>query len=192
MKSPEVEVMKKELEARNYLGPMPLVLVGANIEGRPNFIAIAFVGIMDYSHVSIASAQIHYTNAGIKENGTFSVNIPSVDLVKEADYCGIVSGKKVDKSGVFEVFYGKLETAPMIAECPVNMECELLKTVDMPGRDVFVGKIVETYAEESCLTEGKVDYAKVNPFFYGNYSNDYWDLGEVFARAFSVGKELEE
>ena len=184
--------MKKEIGARNYLGPMPVVLVGANVDGKANFITIAFVGIMDYSHVSIASAQMHYTNAGIKENGTFSVNIPSVDLVKETDYCGIVSGKKVDKSGVFEVFYGKLETAPMIAECPVNLECRLVQTVDMPGRDIFVGEIVETYADESCLAGDKVDFAKANPFYYANYSNDYWDLGKVFAQAFRIGKEFKE
>ena len=184
--------MKKEIGAKNYLGPMPVTLVGANVGGKPNFIAIAFVGTMDYSHISIASGKMHYTNPGIKENGTFSVNLPSMDLVKEADYCGIVSGKKVDKSQVFEVFYGKLETAPMIVECPINLECRLVQTVDMPGHDVFVGEIVETYADEGCLAGDKVDFAEVRPFFYVNYSNDYWDLGKVFAQAFSIGKELKE
>ncbi len=71
----------------------------------------------------------HYTNTGIRKNGTFSVNIPSAEMVKETDYCGLLSGKDVDKAELFENFYGKLWTAPMIEECPLNIECRLIKTV---------------------------------------------------------------
>ena len=67
---------------------------------------------------------------------------------------------------MFEIYYGELEKAPMIKECSVNMECRLYDTYDTPTHDLFIGEIVETYADESVLTEGKVDLAKLKPQLY--------------------------
>jgi hypothetical protein len=114
--------MKTKLGAVNCLYPLPAVLAGANLDGRPNFIAMAHVGIMDLGSVSMGMSKTHYTNAGIKANKTFSINIPSVALVKETDYWGIVSGRDADKARLFDVFYGTLKTAPMIRQCPACME----------------------------------------------------------------------
>ena len=93
--------MKKNLGAKNCLYPLPVTLVGANVNGKPNYITIAHVGIADPGSVSMGIAKFHYTNAGIKENGTFSINIPSIDMVKVTDHCGLVSGRDSDKSGLF-------------------------------------------------------------------------------------------
>ena len=182
--------MKKSLGAKNCLYPLPTVLVGANVQGKPNYLAIAHVGIIELMSVSISLNKVHYTNAGIKENQTFSINIPSVDLVQVVDYCGLVSGKNVDKAALFETFYGTLHTAPMIQQCAVNMECELMRTIDFPQHDVFIGKIVETYCEEHYLTDGNVDLAKVQPFLFSMLDVRYWKIGEPFAKAWSIGKEL--
>lgn len=184
--------MKKKLGVKNCMYPMPVTLIGADVEGKPNFITIAHVGIMDFSHVSLSMGKVHYTNTGIRENGTFSVNIPSVDIVKETDYCGLVSGRKADKGALFETFYGVLGTAPMIEQCPLNMECRLVQTVDMPMHDVFVGEIVEAYCDEECMEEGDVDFARVRPILFAMYDKSYFTLGERFARAWSVGKELKK
>ena len=73
--------MKVKLERKNCLYPMLTTLVGANINKKPNYAPIAFLGIMDFDHISVAMNRRHYTNTGIKENNTFSVNIPSVDIV---------------------------------------------------------------------------------------------------------------
>ena len=108
--------------------PTPTTIVGAIVEGKPNFITIAHIGIVNHAKpylISLSMGKAHYTNTGIKESKAFSVNIPSEDLVVATDYVGLVSGKKTDKSGVFDVFYGKLEKAPMITECPINMACKL-------------------------------------------------------------------
>jgi flavin reductase (DIM6/NTAB) family NADH-FMN oxidoreductase RutF len=180
--------MKRKLGAKNCLYPMPTTLVGAMVEGKPTFITIAHVGIMDLGSVSLGMNKMHYTNAGIKESGTFSVNIPTVEMVKETDYCGLVSGKNVDKAALFEVFYGNLKTAPMIEECPINMECRLVQTVDFPRHDIFIGEIVEAYCEERCLTEGIVDFSKVQPILFAMNDKSYWKLGERLARAWHVGK----
>lgn len=183
--------MKKELGIKNCLYPMPVTLIGAEVDGKPNFITIAHVGIMDFSHVGISMGKMHYTNTGIKKNGTFSVNIPSVELVKKVDYCGLVSGRKFDKSAVFETFYGKLGNAPMVKECPINMECRLEMTVDMPNHDVFVGEIIESYCDELLLTgEDMVDFGKAEPILFAMYDKSYFKMGERFADAWNVGKEL--
>jgi flavin reductase (DIM6/NTAB) family NADH-FMN oxidoreductase RutF len=184
--------MKKTLGALNCLYPMPTTLVGATVDGKPNFITIAHVGIMDFVSISLGMAKIHYTNAGIKANRTFSVNIPGAALVKETDYCGIVSGKNTDKARLFEVFYGRLKTAPMIKECPINMECKLIQVVDFPKHDIFIGEIVETYCDEECLTEGVVDFARVHPMLFVMSDKGYYKMGERLAGAWHIGKELKK
>ena len=183
--------MKITLGPENCLYPSLTVLVGANVDGKPTYLAIAWIGIMDTRIISVSSSANHHTNKGIKENKTFSVNIPSVDLVKETDYCGIVSGKHVDKGALFDNFYGKLGTAPMIKGCPIDMECRLMQTLEVPGsQEVFIGEIVETHCDEECLTEGRVDIARLRPFLFGIYDDAYWSVGENFAKAFVAGKDL--
>lgn len=182
--------MKKEIGAKNCLYPLPTTIVGALVNGKPNYITIAHVGIMDLGSISLGMAKVHYTNAGIKRNGTFSVNIPSVKLVKETDYCGLVSGNTEDKADCFKTFYGKLKTAPMIEQCSINMECELIKTVDFPNHDVFVGKIAATYCDETVLTDGVVDFRKVLPILFVMNDRSYWTLGERFAKAWEIGKDF--
>jgi flavin reductase (DIM6/NTAB) family NADH-FMN oxidoreductase RutF len=158
--------MKIELGAKNCLYPMPTVLVGANIKGKPNYITIAHVGIMYLESVSLGMNKHHYTNAGIKAAKTFSINIPSAASIKETDYCGLNSGKDKNKADLFRTFYGTLKTAPMIEQWSVNMECELVKTVDFPNHDIFVGKIVNTYCDETVLTDGEVDVKKLQPLLF--------------------------
>jgi flavin reductase (DIM6/NTAB) family NADH-FMN oxidoreductase RutF len=182
--------MKKEIGARNCLYPLPTTIVGAEVDGKPNYVTIAHVGIMDMLSVSLGMNKSHYTNAGIKTNGTFSVNIPSVKMIKETDYCGLFSGKLRDKSTIFKTFYGKLKTAPMIEECTVNMECELIKIVDFPNHDVFVGKIIATYCDEIVLSDGEVDFVKVKPILFVMNDKSYYKLGDRFAKAWAVGKDL--
>jgi flavin reductase (DIM6/NTAB) family NADH-FMN oxidoreductase RutF len=182
--------MKIDIGPTNCLYPLPTTLVGALVNGKPNYITIAHVGIMDMGSVSLGMSKVHYTNEGIKENGTFSINIPSVKMVRKTDYCGLVSGKTENKADMFKTFFGKLKSAPMIEECAVNMECELIKTVDFPNHDVFVGKIVNTYCDESVLIDGSVDVGKLQPILFVMNDRSYWSLGKKIAKAWNVGKEL--
>lgn len=183
--------MKVSIGPKNCLYPLPTTLVGALVDEKPNYATIAHVGIMDMGSISLGMGKIHCTNVGIKKNGTFSVNIPSQDLVKKTDFCGLVSGKKVDKTAIFKTFYGKLQTAPMIEECPINMECELIKTVDFPTHDVFVGKVVNTYCNENVIDEGVVDIEKVQPILFVMHDRSYWKLGSRLAKAWDIGKDLD-
>jgi len=180
--------MKKELGKTNGLYPMPTTIVGTMVNGKANFITVAHVGIVGMQMVSVCLSKGHYSNVGIAENKAFSVNIPSVELAEKTDYCGLVSGKTTDKSEVFSVFTGRLKTAPMIQECPVAMECRLVKTVDFPTHEVFVGEIAGTYCDDTILTGGKIDVGKLRPLLFVMHDKQYWTLGEPFAKAWSVGK----
>ncbi len=182
--------MKVKLGERNCLHPMPTTLVGAQVGGKPNYAAIAHVGIMDMVSVSLGMNKRHYTNQGIKKNQTFSINIPSVEMIKETDYCGLVSGKIQNKTALFKTFYGTLETAPMIEQCAINMECQLIQTVDFPNHDVFIGHIVETYCDENVQKDGVVDFGKVQPILFVMNDKSYWKIGSRVGQAWEIGKPL--
>ena len=172
------------------MNPSLPLMVGTTVNGKPNFVAIAHIGIITHHHVSLSMGKRHYTNPGIKENKTFSVCLPSEDLVIETDSCGIMTGKNTDKAILFNVFYGELKTAPMIQECRICMECRLERIVDFPNNDVFIGEIIETYVDESVLSENRVDISKLKPLLFDMSSKKYWSLGTVIANCWNVGKEI--
>jgi flavin reductase (DIM6/NTAB) family NADH-FMN oxidoreductase RutF len=190
--------MKKvQLGPRTLLYPMPAFLIGADIAGRPNFMTAAWSGIACSNPPMLTVALQHhrYTLRGIKENGTFSVNVPSVDLVKETDYCGIVSGEKQDKVAAcrFTVFYGPLKTAPLIAQCPLNLECKLVHMLHLGSHALVVGQIEEVHASEDCLSDGEPDLLKINPLIYcTGTEKTYHAFGQRLAQAFSVGMEIKK
>jgi flavin reductase (DIM6/NTAB) family NADH-FMN oxidoreductase RutF len=183
---------KIEIDKSRVFYPMPCSLVGAKVAGKPNYLTVAWFTMVnpDPPYVAVAMNKAHYTNSGIKENETFSVNIPSVQMAEVMDYCGMVSGSKVDKAGLFETFYGKLETAPMIRECPFSAECRLVQIVELPGEELFIGEIVATYCEESCLTEGVPDLKKIHPLVLLMPDRKYLALGQEIGPAWKMGKKF--
>jgi len=190
---------KTKIKPGAYLFPMPVAIIGANVQEKPNFEPLAYVGIVEYKPplISIASYETHYTNIGIKENGTFSVNTPTEEILTQVDYCGIVSGREKDKSKVFDVFYGDLKTAPMISQSPVNLECEVLKTISLKellgiekAHEIFIGKVLNAYSDERYITKEIPDIEKFKTFTYS--LGKYWKVGEKLAKAFDVGKSYEE
>lgn len=184
--------MLEKIGNQNALYPMPVTLVGTVVEGRVNFINIAHVGIFNAAapHViSLGMSKAHFSNRGIREHRTFSVNLPSQDMVTVADYVGLVSGKAKDKSKLFETFSGELKNAPLIKNCPVAMECRLVDTVDVRTHDVFVGEVVATWADPAVLTDGMIDLAKVRPLLFDMASCEYWSLGAPIATCWKEGKK---
>jgi len=182
---------KIKIDSNAFVYPMPMTLVGAVVDGKPNFLAAAWVTRVNFKPPMIMVALgEHYTNAGIDANGAFSVNVPDVALMEKTDYCGIVSGRKVDKSKLFDVFYGSLPAAPLIRECPLSMACRLHQAVKLPFDTLYIGDIVEVYTEERYLTDGKPDVQKINPFTLTMPDNRYWRLGGEAGKAWSAGKKL--
>lgn len=179
----------------NALYPMPTTLVGATVNNKPNFMAVAHVGILNHGdpqYLSIGLHSSHYTNAGIKENETFSICIPSADLMVETDYCGIMTGKKTDKASLFNIFYGEIKTAPMIKECPVNMEMALKEILHYGAHEIFLGQLINTYVEENVFSNGSIDIDKVNPLLFDMAKKHYWSLGHSLGQCWGAGKELKK
>ena len=174
--------------------PLPVTLVGAIVKGKPNYLTIAYFAILSHLPpiVSVSLSKKHYTVSGIRESGSFSVNVPSVEMVKVTDYCGIVSGRKVDKSNLFKSFFGQLNTAPMIEDCPLNFECKLFRTVEAGSNLIFMGEVIPVYANGKVLTEGVPDIRKIDPLVLFGADYHSWELGPQIAQAYKIGKEFKD
>jgi len=182
--------MKQKMGKYCYIYPVPTVLAGTVIDGKATFNTLGNCGVisMHPATLYISSDKNHYTNKGIIQNGVFSVNIPSHNSVIKTDYCGLVSGKDADKSNVFDVFFGESEFAPMIAECPVNLECRTIQHLDINGMDVFIAEVVQSYIDEECIKDGKPDIHEIDPIIY-TMKDNYHRIGERMAPPFSIGKQ---
>lgn len=185
---------KIKIDRNAFVYPMPVVLVGTMVDNRPNFMTVAWVNRVNFQPpmLAVAIGLKQYTNGGITSHRTFSVNIPSADLVEKVDYCGMVSGRNQDKSKVFEIFQGELPNTPMIKDCPLTMECKVFKTVDLPADYLYIGEIVNAYSENRYLTDGKPDVQKINPFVLTMPDNHYWKIGPNAGNAWSIGKNYKK
>ncbi len=185
----------KKINRFPFLLPKPVAIVGALVNGKPNFLTIADITTTGYQipRFVVSSGKGHYTNQGIIENSCFSVNIPSEEMVALTDYFGIVSGHRVDKSEDVEVFYGEeLKAAPMMKSASITHACRLVQIVDFGDTHyLFIGEIVETYVNDEYLSERAPDIEKIKPFTY-YYDNYYRTTGEKLAPAFNVGKSLKK
>ncbi|NNJ32909.1 flavin reductase family protein [Lacrimispora defluvii] len=175
--------MTKTKIANIPYGPYVTVLAGACVNEKPNYAAIGAYGVVSQKPVLYISLKnSHHTTAGVIENGFFSVNIPSSDEIDKTDYCGTVTGNKVDKSNIFQSFYDEAGKAPMIKECPVNYLCKVIQTIPIFDFTMFLGEIVAAYANESCLNNGRPDAAKVKPTIL--MDSGYFDInnrvGSIF------------
>ena len=180
----------KKVKIRNlpFVYPIPTILAGSLFNGNENYTTLGNCGIISVEPpvIYISSHKSHYANLGIIDNGYFSVNIPSVDQVSKVDYCGLVSGHKIDKSDVFKSFYGEIKLAPLVIECPINLLCKVIQAVDVHDMQVFIGEVIEVYVTDVCLTNGFPDTKKVNPLIY-MMDNLYWSIGDIVGNGFRDG-----
>jgi len=175
--------MAKELRGPSEaLYPVPVVMVTCvDLAGKPNIITLAWVGIAcsDPPTIGIAIRPGRYSYKLIKETQEFVVNIPNLDLVKETDLCGIISGKDKDKfkeTGLTKVSASRVKP-PLIKECPVNIECKLKQILNLGAHDLFLGEVVAVHYDEEILDEnGNVDYGRARPFVFNQ--GEYWSLGK--------------
>ncbi|MGE5415838.1 MAG: flavin reductase family protein [Acidobacteriota bacterium] len=186
--------MKIEKKAATILYPVPTVLVSCVDEaGKPNMITLAWVGTVcsEPPMLSISVRPSRYSHKLITMTGDFVVNIPSIDQLKQTDYCGVVSGADVDKFAAtgFTAIPATKVKAPLIKECPVNIECVVRQTLNLGAHDMFIGEIVATHYNEEVLdAKGRLDVNKVKPFVY-NGAGEYWGIdSEVGFYGFSKAK----
>lgn len=169
---------------------VPTVVVGTNVDGKPNYLAVGFVSGVNIKPpiIGISLNRKHYSVRGLLQNETFSVNVPTVDNLLETDYCGLVSGRSVDKSCLFSSFYGELKTAPMIEEFPIVCECKYTgQKVDFAMDTIYFGEIVQAYVNQDLYKKGQpADIIKINPLLTG-LDRQYRVVGDSIGKAFSIG-----
>lgn len=181
----------KNIGSYNAAFPTPIVVVGAMVGEKPNWFEVAWVGIGDSDIVTLSVTPTHETCKGINENKVLSISLTDEHILSRADYVGIVSGKKVDKSNVFPWKKGEMG-APIPDEAPVTMECELLDTYAQNGMNLLICKVRNTYVQEKFLDEkGKVDYFKLKPILFEPRFN-YLRTGDVVGPCIQPGKVYAE
>ncbi len=175
------------------LAPVPPVMVSCGDMDNSNIITIAWTGIINSNppktYVSIRPSRHSFEI--IKNTREFVINLTPSSLVKEADYCGIYTGKKVDKFEKCKFTKLKASTVgcPLIEECPMNLECKVTDIVELGSHFMFIADITAINVDESLLGEdGKLhlERAKLSAFAHG----EYFELGKkIGSFGFSVKKK---
>ena len=171
---------------------MPVLIVAAYDEqGVPNAMNAAWGGMFTDEHIGICISEGHKTTKNILSTKAFTVSMATVEQLAACDYVGIVSGnrepEKFAKAG-FTAQRSETVNAPIIEQLPMTLECEML-SYDKESNQL-VGRIVNVSADESILTDGKIDYRKLRPITYDPINHHYIALGEVAGNAFADGKKL--
>ena len=188
--------MKKSLGAKTIIYPTPVLIIGTyDRRERPNLATVAWGGICCSNPpcIAISLRKTRHSHSNIMQNKAFTVNILSEDMVKKADYYGIVSGKEKDKFAKTDITPVKsgLVDAPFGKEFPFVMECRLFRSIELGAHTQFIGEILDVKVEESIFDqEGQLDIEKLRPFYYDPAAVSYYGTGQKLGKAFSIGKDI--
>jgi flavin reductase (DIM6/NTAB) family NADH-FMN oxidoreductase RutF len=171
---------KKLLKPQTLLVPLPAVMISCQMEDeKPNILTVSWVGICcsEPPMISLALRKSRYSYSIIDKSREFVVNLTTEDLFKVTDYCGMVSGKDVDKFKETKLtpIKGAKIKAPLIKECPINIECQVRKVIQLGSHDLFIGEIVAVHADTDYLDENDCpDMNKFKPLIYCTKAQEYW------------------
>ena len=177
--------------AKPFVYPMPVLIIGTYDEnGGPDAMNAAWGCITDMNEISISMSN-HKTTENLKKTGAFTVSFATEDTVVACDYVGVESANKVpDKfaRAGFHAIKSENVNAPLIEELPMALECKVKSFTD----GILIGEIMNVNADESILTDGKIDPAKLKPITYDPVNNKYIALGAIVGNAFSDGLKLKK
>jgi flavin reductase (DIM6/NTAB) family NADH-FMN oxidoreductase RutF len=186
--------MKKSLGAKTLLYPTPVLVIGTyDAANKPNVMTASWGGICCSNPpcIAVSIRKATYTYGNVVEKEAFTVNIPSEENIKAADYFGMVSGKNEDKfktAGLTPI-KGDHVNAPYIKEFPLIIECKLIKTIEIGLHTQFIGEIMDVKADESLISDDEVpDIEKLKPVIFTPVSRNYYGVGAFIGKAFSIGR----
>ena len=187
--------MSKQIwRAGNMLYPLPVVMVTvADKEGNPNVLTVAWVGTVCSSPamVSISVRPERHSYKMLCETGEFVINIATKELAYATDFCGVRSGRDMDKFDKMGLTTSKAEhvAAPIIVESPLNIECRVKERLALGSHDCFIAEVLCVHADEKYMDEkNKFDLQKANPIVYSH--GEYFTLGEKLGKfGYSVKKK---
>jgi flavin reductase (DIM6/NTAB) family NADH-FMN oxidoreductase RutF len=190
--------MKKSLGAETLIFPTPTWLVGTyDAAGKANLAAVAWGGICCSQPpcLTVSLRKATYSYQAILDRKAYTVSVPSADQVRQADYCGIVSGRSSDKLADcgFTAVRSTLVDAPYVEECPMVLECRLLHSIELGLHTQFVGEILDVKVDESALgPDGQPEIDKVRPLVFSPGRRTYHAIGGMIGEAFEIGKALKK
>lgn len=184
--------MRKNFGAKPILYPQPVFIIATyNEDGTANAMNAAWGGISESNEISMCISENHKTTENVLARKAFTVSMATAEHVVACDYVGIVSGNKepnkMEKAG-FHTVKSEFVDAPIINELPMAVECKLVSYDPETCR--MVGEVINVCADESILTDGKIDPAKLKPITYDGMNHAYLVLGEKVGNAFSDGAKL--
>ena len=186
--------MKKDLGVHPWLYPMPTYMIGTyNEDESVDVMMMAWGGICAENMVALNLEEDHKTVENLRRRGAFTLAVPGTDTLKESDFLGIVSQKKMpdkfQRTGLHAVRSEKVD-APIIEEYPLTLECKVVEMQDQPYGLRVLGEIVNVAADEKTLDEkGRIDAAKLNAFVFDQMRHGYYALGELTGQAWKSGVE---
>jgi len=189
--------MKRSLGRKTLILPSPVWVVGTyDADGKANVMTAAWGGICCSKppSVCVSLREATHTYQAILDRKVFTVNVPSAEYVKVADYFGIASGRDLDKFAVAGLTAARAEhvDAPLVEEFPLNLECSLIHTLKIGLHTLFVGEILDVKAEESILNGNESpSIEKLNPLIFSTGETAYYAVGTFLGPAFTMGKEID-
>lgn len=187
---------KQIWKAGNMLYPLPVVLVSVADGETQNILTVAWAGTVctNPPMVSISVRPERYSYEMIKKSGEFVLNLTTKELVYAADYCGVKSGRDVDKFRELKLTALPAEQvkAPLIEQSPVNIECRVVQVQNLGSHDLFLAEVLAVHADEKYLDEkGRFDLSKADPVVYshGTYYNLKESLGTFGYSVRKPGKD---
>ncbi len=184
--------MRKDFGKKTIITPLPVVILGTYDEdGTPNAMNAAWAGQVD-AHQIMVSLSKHKTTDNLELKKEFTVSFATKDTVTASDYFGIESGRgvnKIEKAG-FHAVKSAFVDAPIFTEYPLTLECRVAEMQPDGDGYLLVGETVNMSADESILTDGKVDLGKMQPIMFDSAMNKYRVIGDIVADAFKEGMKL--
>lgn len=174
---------KQEWKPGNMLYPLPAVMVSvADKDGNYNIITVAWTATVctNPPMLSISVRPERYSYHMIKETGEFVVNLTTESLAYATDYCGVRSGKDVDKFKEMKLTpeVAKKVKAPLIKESPVNIECKVREVLELGSHHMFLAEVMAVHVDESYMNEkGKFELSKAKPIVYSH--GEYYGIGKL-------------
>lgn len=187
--------MKKSLGAKTILYPTPVLVVCTyDNEGKPNAMTAAWGGICCSAPpcVAISLCEATYTHGNIMSKKAFTINIPSEQYVKEADYFGLESGRRENKFAKTSLTPVKSDIvdAPYISEFPITLECKVIQVVELGLHTQFIGEVLDAKIDDAIQEKNHAMIEQIKPLIFAPDSMNYYKIGEQIAKAYTIGKEI--
>lgn len=185
---------KRLLETAAFLVPAPVLLLSAvGSDGAVDVTTISWAGVACGTPpmVSVAVRPERHSYGLIRETGEFVLNVPSAALLRVVDFCGTVSGAAGDKCTQAQLtpIPGVKVQAPLIEECPLNLECVVRNSLVLGSHVLFLAEVVAVHADDEVVQDGGVVAGRIAPLAYDPFGGDYWSLKEVVGhQGFSDGQ----